>query len=816
MRAARRAADLVARARAAISAPRRAVVIGAAVFVSAAVAFRLARLSLRYWGIDDAGITYAASYEFADHGSLAAYLEGPPIEGYSNPLVFFIVAALRFLGIFNAVTTHLHLETIVFATTVSLVWAIARRWTNELAGVVAAIAFAVVELVTPSTRIWYGSGLENVWVSAAVVSMIWLCSRAARGDEPRISWGVLAFVAAITRPEAPVYVAAFYCALALFSRTSTTRWRVHIIRIARALAVTTVLYIAFLLWRRIGYGGWLPNTYYAKLSGSVSIWKHISKYVVVTLFPYACSLVFACAVFALIVAPEVERFGAILFVFLAASLALPITAGADWMGEHRFGTAFFVVAHVTFAVFCAICAARFDRRRIASAKLLAACIVIPVLLVVQVKATKRDVAYDVSIAHVAQMRGADRWEQQMRLGLPYPVVLLPDAGGTLLVGGVQLLDDAALVDFQLARMPHDARRYRRMFSQYEHEERRPDLVDGNPNFAFDDAYLGTRYVHGEGALAARKDRVELAEIDPGAHLIWSDGPLKIYLSPRTVSTAAPSALVRCELIAAWTDTREAASTTLRASLGSESDHVSMQWSVTGAPGLERRTLLLGAPAGVGTYPVTLQIVRDSHEPTNVTLFSLEVTTDERAISRAAGELAAAGEPAEAAFRLAWLREQLVPRLGIVEFHELVQQLVSANQDRAASAGREIERFRWNARLAALENLPQAVRDAELVATRRLVSTCSRAGVHDDGQRILCLGRTIDELRRLDYLRVLARAPEVRAELDAAASKLETLSTSARYRTLVGLVLADPSSLVWQRALLNARKAVAAAGDFPEL
>jgi hypothetical protein len=164
----------------------------------------------------------------------------------------------------------------------------------------------------------------------------------------------------------------------------------------------------------------------------------------------------------------------------------------------------------------------------------------------------------------------------------------------------------------------------------------------------------------------------------------------------------------------------------------------------------------------------------------------------------------------------WMREQLVPRLGIVQFHKLLHRLAHAVQKRAASAGRYIERFRRNARLATRENLPRAVRDAELVATRRLVSTCPPAGAGDGSQRILCLGRTIDELRRLGYLRTLARVPELRAELDAAASKLETLSSNARYRTLVGLVLADPSNLVWERALLSARAAVAAAGDFPEL
>ena len=35
---------------------------------------------------------------------------------------------------------------------------------------------------------------------------------------------------------------------------------------------------------------------------------------------------------------------------LCAALALPATSGADWMGQHRFATAFFASAHLGFAL----------------------------------------------------------------------------------------------------------------------------------------------------------------------------------------------------------------------------------------------------------------------------------------------------------------------------------------------------------------------------------------------------------------------------------------------------------------------------------
>ena len=122
-----------------------------------------------YWTIDDAGITYGAAFELADHHSLAPSLEGTPIEGYSNPLLFFIVALLRLVGLFDPVTTHVRLEMLVFAAMVTLVWSLLRALVHEAAALAGAVLFALVELVTPATWTWYGSGLENVWVAAGLV-----------------------------------------------------------------------------------------------------------------------------------------------------------------------------------------------------------------------------------------------------------------------------------------------------------------------------------------------------------------------------------------------------------------------------------------------------------------------------------------------------------------------------------------------------------------------------------------------------------------------------------------------------------------------
>ncbi|MBC7973732.1 MAG: hypothetical protein H7138_02020, partial [Myxococcales bacterium] len=185
----------------------RGIAVGLVVFLAAAVAFRWARHTAGYWTIDDAGITYAAAFELADHGSLAAYVEGPPVESYSNPLVFFVVAALRALGQFDPIVTHVRIEMGLFAAMAVLVWSLLRRLGGELAAVVGAALFIAMQLIATPAWIWYGSGLENVWVATGLVLLLWICLRTGRGVALGPAWGAAAFLVALTRPESPVYVA---------------------------------------------------------------------------------------------------------------------------------------------------------------------------------------------------------------------------------------------------------------------------------------------------------------------------------------------------------------------------------------------------------------------------------------------------------------------------------------------------------------------------------------------------------------------------------------------------------------------------------
>lgn len=814
MRFGDRAALWLRRARTTIVTHRRAIIIGTALFLLSAFGFRLLRDSAGYWTIDDAGITYSAAFELADHGSLSPYIEGTPIEGYSNPLLFFIVTVLRLLRVFDPITTHIQLEMIVFAAMIVLVWRLLRRLTGEIAAAIGAVAFALIELLVPSTWIWYGSGLENVWLSAGFVAMIWLCARTGTGVTLRPGWGALVFAVSITRPEAPIYAIAFYAALLLFARPAELPLRAHMRQLSRAIAVTVALYMAFLIWRRVAYHAWLPNTYYAKIGDDLKLAENMGDYVVGQLLGYGRSGMFAMCVLALLLIRKLETLGLCLLAFLITSLVLPIVAGPDWMGEHRFATPFFAVCHLCYAALLAGCIAQV-RWQLPPIGTLVATLALPLLLVFgQLSVRNPPIPSKVTIGQVAYFKGALRWEDQMRLGLPYPVVLTPDVGGTLLVGGIQTVDNGALTDFQMARI---GRHYgdpehvdARVLAQYLNQERRPDLVDPNPFWPLGRNLVTGQYLRNGGTNSprfyARRDLVEVPAVEPEAELVLEAEGVRVYVSRETVRTVAPGGLIRCEVFVSWT-TKPDDTVRIRASLGAfDGDEISVGSYVQQPSGVERHAFLLGVPQASGPFAISFELLRGRKQLAVGRSLVIQVSDNPFSIQRAVASLAIGASPVQLARRTAWLREQMIRRLSVHQLHDLEAGLFGADVERKAIAGRYIRLLRWNARLATREALPAPLRRAEDAAIRGMFDTCGSV------RRLLCIGRVADQLRRLGYLDVLARVPAIASELRG-----EPPSTGlARYEALVGITLARPDDLDRQWELLDARRALAKAGPLPGL
>ena len=107
---------------------------------------------------------------------------------------------------------------------------------------------------------WMTGGLEtamfNLWIVLWVVLAF-----ASTSTSRRLLWSVMAALAALTRPDGLLLVAATTFTWAMLAILGRMRWRV-----AMGLSSPAAAVAAHLLWRRWFYGEWLPNTYYAKVT----------------------------------------------------------------------------------------------------------------------------------------------------------------------------------------------------------------------------------------------------------------------------------------------------------------------------------------------------------------------------------------------------------------------------------------------------------------------------------------------------------------------------------------------------------------------
>lgn len=208
---------------------------------------------------DDAFI----SFRYADHlarGLGLVWNEGEPIEGYSNFLWVLLMAAGMKCGLAPEGLSQVLGALSGAALLGALAWAGARASGRWLAGA----AMALVLAAHGSFAAWSTSGLETMFFALLVWLATWRFL--VELEHPtRVSWaGLLFALAALTRPEAPLY--AGLCGLhLLFARLRGRATTAALARFALAFAVPVALHLA---WRWSTYGDWLPNTFRAKVPGT--------------------------------------------------------------------------------------------------------------------------------------------------------------------------------------------------------------------------------------------------------------------------------------------------------------------------------------------------------------------------------------------------------------------------------------------------------------------------------------------------------------------------------------------------------------------
>jgi len=225
------------------------------------------------WEVDDAGITFAYARSVATGAGPVLQPGAPPVEGFSDPAWMALLAFGHRLGLFDHGTWFgvpdyvaypkalaIALLAVVFTAFLATASAVSRY-----PAAVTAVAGCACALI-PSFVIWSVSGLENALLAAAVAVQVAVVVR--RRDRlaavlPALACGLLAALAALTRPEAAVYAATYPLALLVVGRP---RWR-ELGAAALSVVAFAVPFGAYLAWRLATFGQWLPTTAIAKSQG---------------------------------------------------------------------------------------------------------------------------------------------------------------------------------------------------------------------------------------------------------------------------------------------------------------------------------------------------------------------------------------------------------------------------------------------------------------------------------------------------------------------------------------------------------------------
>ncbi|OLT00997.1 hypothetical protein BJF90_06785 [Pseudonocardia sp. CNS-004] len=312
-------------------------------------AFGVHALLYGRWIVDDAAITFAYVRSIATGAGPVLQPGADPVEGFSNPAWLGLLVLGRWLGLFDRGAWFGVPDYVAFPKLLALVlvagvfaccYAVAKAMTPRPELV--AIAAGLVTAAVPSFVIWTVSGLENALLALAAAGIAAVLVRAVVADrlwEPATAvWcGLLAALAALTRPDGLVYAGAFpLAALLLLHRADLGR---AVRAAALSLLVSAVPVVGYLAWRLAVFGEYLPNTAIAKAQGLPGLSAATRPGELVTYVGWPAALLAVAAVGVVLARPGPARRA---LVALLVPLALAVVAfgvlAPDWMGQLRFAT----------------------------------------------------------------------------------------------------------------------------------------------------------------------------------------------------------------------------------------------------------------------------------------------------------------------------------------------------------------------------------------------------------------------------------------------------------------------------------------------
>jgi hypothetical protein len=478
------------------------------------------------WLVDDAGITFAYARSVATGHGPVLQPGADLVEGYSNPAWLGVLVVGRWLYLFDHGTWFGVPDYVTFPKAVALLCSIgifasiyaAARAVSKRPALVTVIAGAVTAAV-PSFVIWSFSGLENSLLALAVVTLgAVLVRETSHGrllaTRTALVCGLLGAVAALTRPDGLIYMAAYPLAVLLLA--SRMEW----LRALRAGAMSLVAFVvpvgSYFVWRWATFGAWLPNTAVAKGQSLPNVGNLAQPAQILGYAGWLAVLLAAFCVGAVLTRQSQVRTGviALLVPLVLAVSAFGLLPG-DWMGQLRFATPVWPLASFLTVLAAVHLAPHLAPRGRAGLALVTAAAALVSATGWWAAAEAFRANPTAPLCRVAQNTGYEFNGYARILGLEDAALMAPDIGGAALASELEIVDMVGLADERIAQF--SGTRDWDAFRDYVFDEVEPTFIrahgvfrtrtgiDSDPRFAAE--YLLISPTPNEGGNWVRRDAV---------------------------------------------------------------------------------------------------------------------------------------------------------------------------------------------------------------------------------------------------------------------------------------------------------------------
>ncbi|MEJ3657243.1 hypothetical protein WEH80_30195 [Actinomycetes bacterium KLBMP 9759] len=446
------------------------------------------------WIVEDAGVAFAYARSIATGAGAVPQPGAEPVEAFTSPVWLALHVVGRWSGSFDRGTWFGVPDYVAFPKALGVLTAVAvfagfhraAKAVTSHPALVTLVAGALLAAV-PSYVVWTVSGLENGLLAAAAVWLVAVMLPAVvdgRLLTPRVAvWcGLLAALAALTRADGVVYLAAYpLVALGLLRRGELRQ-------VGRAVGISVgafaVPFVASVVWRLVTFGTVLPGSAVTDLHGPLDIGVVVAWF---DLVGYLAWPVVAAAVVIVVVAvahrpadgvPARRPLGAVLVPFGLAGTGY-LLLQPDWMEHLRFASSIWAVGALLI-VLCALRVVAIVRAR--RAVLVGGGVAVAVAVVASAPSTV-GAALDFGdypsapLCVAVEQTGRTVNAYQALVAAPEPTLLASDLGGAALTGTSRIVDLSGAADAHIAGFW--AREDWTAFGDYVFATVRPTFVKGS-------------------------------------------------------------------------------------------------------------------------------------------------------------------------------------------------------------------------------------------------------------------------------------------------------------------------------------------------